>query len=87
MLYCFLRLAITEKQCQISVQRIIVRNCFHNSQSRMLLRHSKRHFRQHFGLDELGCDRRVSFLCALQKLHHALVGSVVNRSFFDLFHI
>jgi hypothetical protein len=70
-----------------SVQRVIVSNCFYKSQSRILLRHSKRLFRQNFGLDELSYDRRVTFLCGLQKLHHALVDTVVNRLCIHLFHI
>jgi hypothetical protein len=86
MLDSFLLLVINEISL-VSVQRVAVRNFLHTAQSRILLLHGKRHFRQHFGLDELGCDRRVIFLCGLKKIHHALGSAVFNRFCIDLFYI
>jgi nucleotidyltransferase/DNA polymerase involved in DNA repair len=83
MLDSLLRLAINEIQLQISVQQIVVSHGLHSAQRRILLRYSERHFRQHFGLDELSCDRRVT----LKKHHHTLVGAVIHRIRIDIFHV
>jgi hypothetical protein len=87
MLNYFLRSAINEVGFYVPVKSLLVRKCLHNAQIRTPLRHRNCHLRQHVVIDVLVCARRVTFLCRLQKLHHAFFGAIDSRVRIDLVYI
>jgi hypothetical protein len=80
MLDSILRLSVNEIQSQITLQRVVISNCLHNAQSRIILRHGEYHFRLHFGLDELGCDRCVTFKSMCVDSRNPITLSLVQFS-------